>query len=62
MLPCASVSEALCYVNRKQLGFVSAIKGYLKAPTHTVLAAFFTCVSPMHQHLQSLQRAFTGHC
>lgn len=50
MLPCASVSEALCCVNRKLLGFVSTFKGYLKAPTHRLLPAFFTCwssVSPL---------------
>lgn len=45
MLPCASVSEALCCVNRQQLGLVSAIKGYLKAATHPLLAACFTCWS-----------------
>lgn len=45
MLPCASVSEALCCVNRTLLFFVSTFKGYLKAPTHLLLAAFFTCWS-----------------
>ena len=45
MLPCASVSEALCCVNRKPLGFVSAFDGPLKAPTQPLLADFFTCLS-----------------
>ena len=62
MLPCASVSEALCCVNRKQLCLVSAIESCYSPFAGSLFHLLEFSISLMYQHPHCLQRDFTGSC